>query len=75
MTESLQTILQALHDSEINGEFSWFFDVGWTAALGDPIRGFDAEGTFDSPREALIWLIDKAAELYPDSSFARRFVR
>jgi hypothetical protein len=75
MAEKLEIVLEALHDSEINGEVSWFFGAGWIAALGDPIHGIEAEESFDRIGDAVGWLVDKAAELYPDSAFARQFVR
>ena len=36
---SLGTIIDALHDSEINGEVSWFYDGVWTVKLGDEYNG------------------------------------
>ena len=43
--QDLGTIIAALHDSEINGEVSWFFDGVWRVKLGDEMNGFDAEAT------------------------------
>ncbi len=51
--QDLGTIIAALHDSEINGEVSWFFDGVWRVKLGDEMNGFEAEG---SPQEAAEWL-------------------
>ena len=42
---SLGTIIEALHDSEINGSVSWFFDNVWGVALGNPHKGIEAEAT------------------------------
>jgi hypothetical protein len=28
-----------LHDSEINGEISWFFDSVWSVKIGDRLNG------------------------------------
>jgi hypothetical protein len=39
----LGTIIAALHDSEINGEVSWFYDGVWRVKLGDEENGFVAE--------------------------------
>lgn len=40
----LGTIIQALHDSEINGAVSWSHRGGaWHVTLGDPLNGFDAK--------------------------------
>jgi hypothetical protein len=33
--------IAALHDSEINGEVSWFFDGIWRVKLGDEMNGID----------------------------------
>ena len=75
MLVDFETVLQALHDSEINGSVEWFFDRVWTAKLGDPLNVIEAEETFDSLTDAVRWLVDKAAELYPNSDFAKQFVR
>jgi hypothetical protein len=72
---SLGTIIEALHESEINGSVSWFFDDLWSVALGDPNKGFDAEATVYSSQEAAEWLRANAARLHPDSKFAKRFHR
>jgi hypothetical protein len=72
---SLGTIIEALHDSEINGSVSWFFDNVWSVALGNPHKGIDAEATVSSPQEAAEWLRANAARLHPDSKFAKRFHR
>jgi hypothetical protein len=34
---NLGDIIAALHDSEINGEVSWFLDDRWRVKLGDPV--------------------------------------
>jgi len=52
----LGAIIAALHDSEINGEVSWFYDGPWRVKLGDEMNGFDAEGVVASPQEAAEWL-------------------
>ena len=52
----LGTVIAAIHDSEINGEISWFFDGTWRVQLGDEMNGFDAEGIVASPQEAAEWL-------------------
>ena len=72
-TSDLGTIIEALHDSEINGGISWFFDGVWRVTLGDPHNGIDAEATVGSPQEAADWLRATAVKRYPDSDFARRF--
>jgi hypothetical protein len=71
----LGTIIAALHDSEINGEVSWFFDGVWRVKLGDGMNGVDAEAVVSSPQEAAEWLRSNAVRLYPASAFARQFAR
>jgi hypothetical protein len=69
----LETLVKALHGSEINGEIAWFYDGVWTVKIGDPLNGYRAEATALSLTEAADWLRYKAVELYPDSEFAERF--
>lgn len=72
---SLGTIIEALHESEINGSVSWFFDDVWRVFLGDPDNGIDAEATVYGPQEAAEWLRANAVRRYPHSTFAKRFPR
>jgi hypothetical protein len=69
----LGTIMAALHNSEINGEVSWFFDDAWTVKLGDAHNGYKAEAVVESPEAAAEWLRANAVRLYPDSEFARHY--
>jgi len=71
----LGTIIAALHDSEINGEVSWFFDGVWRVKLCDEANGFEAEAVVASPQDAAEWLRANAVRRYPHSKFARRFPR
>ena len=71
----LGTIIEALHDSEINGSVSWFFDEVWTVVLGDPNKGIEAEATVYGSQKAAEWLRANAVRLHPDSKFAKRFHR
>ena len=71
----LGTITAALHDSEINGEVSWFFDGVWRVKLGDEANRIDAEAIVASPEEAAEWLRANAIRRYRDSTFAKRFPR
>ena len=71
----LGTVISALHDSEINGEVSWFFDGVWRVKLGDQSNGYDAEAVVTGPDEAAEWLRETASKLFPDSAFAKRFCR
>jgi|HubBroStandDraft_6_1064221.scaffolds.fasta_scaffold1515548_2 hypothetical protein len=70
---NLETLLSALHDSEINGAVSWFYDGVWRMTLGDPHNGTDAEAVVGSIGEAVGWLRSTAVRLYPDSTFARKY--
>ena len=72
---SLGTIIEALHDGEINGGVSWFFDDVWRVFLGDPDNRIDAEATVYSSQEAAEWLRANAIRRYPSSKFAERFPR
>jgi hypothetical protein len=75
VTDELASFIGDLHDSEINGEISWFYDGVWGAKIGDRLNGYTAEGTFNSFPQAMRWLRDKALELYPDSEFAKDYRR
>jgi hypothetical protein len=70
---NLVTLLSALHDSEINGAVSWFYDGVWRVMLGDPHNRIDAEAVVGSIGEAVEWLRSTAIKLYPDSKFARKY--
>ncbi len=72
---NLGTIIAALHDSEINGEVSWFFDNTWAVKLGDPANGYVAEAVVASAEEAAEWLRANAVRRYPLSQFARLYPR
>ena len=68
-------IIRALHDGEINGGLTWFYDGEWFAWIGDRLNGIAAEATFNSIDAAAEWLRAKAIELYPDSEFAKAWRR
>jgi hypothetical protein len=72
---NLGTIMTALHDSEINGEVSWFFDGVWSVKLGDVMNGYEAEAIVASTEEAAEWLCETAVRLYPESEFAKLYGR
>ena len=76
LTDELASFIEALHASEINGEISWFFDNVWGAKIGDKLNGYLAESTeFPSLGHATRWLCDRALEFYPDSEFAKEYLR
>ena len=68
-------IIEALHDSEINGTVSWVFDGTWRVAIGDELNGIQAEATVNSAQQAAEWLRANAVRRYPQSKFAERFPR
>jgi hypothetical protein len=72
---NLETVIAALHDSEINGGVSWFYDGVWLATLGDLHNGTDAEAVLGGIEEAAEWLRATAIKLYPDSEFAQKYAR
>jgi hypothetical protein len=71
----LGTIIAALHDSEINGAVSWYYDGAWQVSLGDQTNGIVAEAVVASPQEAAEWLRANAVRRHPASGFAKRFPR
>ena len=76
LTDELASFIEALHASEINGEISWFFDNVWGAKIGDKLNGYLAEGIeFSSLGDAARWLCDRALEFYPESEFAKDYLR
>ena len=70
---SLGEIIQALHDSEINGSVSWMFDGAWSVALGDELNKVRARATANSAQQAAEWLRATAVREYPGSRFATLF--
>ena len=70
---NLGSIIEALHDSEINGSLAWFFDGVWNISLGDDHSGIAAEATVNTPQEAAEWLRANAVGRYPRSGFAKGF--
>ena len=66
------TIIQKLHDSEINASVASFYDSAWTWKLGDDMNGFREEGTAESFEACEAALSDAAKRHYPDSAFAKQ---
>ena len=74
--DELASLLEDLHDSEINGEISWFYDNVWGAKVGDKLNGYLAEtAELPSLGNAARWLCDRALEFYPESEFAKDYLR
>lgn len=67
------SIIQDLHDSEINCTIATFFDGCFDWKLGDAMNGFKAQGSARSFAEAEHQLAATARRIYPDSSFARQY--
>jgi hypothetical protein len=78
----LESVLQQLHDREINAGVQTFYDAGMRVWIGDS-NGIHAETTinrtanFAAPRKwqegvtAASWLHEVALRLYPDSKYAK----
>lgn len=75
MTPDLGTIIRELHDSEINGGVTWFYDGCWDMTLGDPLNGIVAKSHELTIADAAEWLRATAVARYPDSVFARKWRR
>jgi len=73
MVPTLDTVLQALYDSEINAGILWFWDGGFELRLGDNINGIKAEAVVGTTQEAARWFIDNAKRIWPQSQFAESF--
>lgn len=67
MTKSM---MQRLHDSEINSSISSFYDGCWDWKLGDYMNGWKAEGQERSFEKAEEALAQAALEHFPQSTFA-----
>lgn len=67
----VKSVMQRLHDSEINCRIECFWDQQWSAYIGDDMNGYKAEnhnlGSYD---EAETWLALTAIGLYPGSVFS-----
>jgi len=70
MKLSLEQVLDALYDSELNFSIASFWDNGLDVKLGDEMNGWDAEGSVQTAAEAAEWLDRKARAIYPKSKYA-----
>lgn len=73
MTDRTAIILQDLRDSEINFSITAFYDNGFNVKLGDDMNGFAASGIAERFEDAVEWLIVRAIEKYPESTFAKTY--
>ena len=67
-------ILQSLYDSEINYTILTFWDKGFHGALGDKYNGTLDAGWCASFYDAVQMLARHAANRYPNSCFATRWM-
>lgn len=65
-------ILQDLYDSEINASIWWNWDGGVEVRIGDGIY-WQAGNTERSIADAVDWLKLKTFELYPNSTFTKKY--
>jgi hypothetical protein len=65
-------ILDRLHASEINGEVSWLYDIGFRWRLGDDINGWVLEGADATATAAIRALAEAAFTERPKSAFGKR---
>lgn len=72
---NLQSVMEALYQSEINCCIDSFWDGGWSVSLG--LAGLDgcvAGTTFYTLDECARWLYENARKQYPNSRFAKEYV-
>jgi hypothetical protein len=77
----LESVLQQLHDSEINAGVQTFYDAGMRVWIGDEVNGIQAETTINRTAAARLkwpegftaasWLHETALRLYPESKYAK----
>lgn len=74
---SLDRMIAALHDSDINVGMQSFCWCGFRVWIGDTLNGIKAEALVDSRDQAWMtdgsiaqWLHECAIRLYPDSAYA-----
>jgi hypothetical protein len=80
---SLQRVIEALHDSEINVGMQSFCFSGLQVWIGDELNGIKARGRLERGHNGQwlgdgavgLWLHRTALRLYPDSDYARRYGR
>jgi hypothetical protein len=65
------SVLQQLHDSEINVSIHCFADCGFHVELGDELNGIRAEAYLSMWDDVEEWLAGMARIHFPTSVFAR----
>jgi hypothetical protein len=77
---SLEKVIQALHDSEINAGLQTFAYSGLRAWIGDERNGMRAAGDLDPGKAhqwagdgaVALWFHRAALRLFPDSAYAKK---
>ena len=69
-----ETVLQALHDSDIGGGITWV-NGQWQVDLGDVFTGFKDHEFVESAADAAEWFRKTAIRYFPDSPFAHLYRR
>ncbi|HEY6979600.1 hypothetical protein [Reyranella sp.] len=80
---SLEKVIEALHDNEINAGLQSFAWCGLRAWIGDELNGIRSSGRLIPATDkrwagdgtVALWLHRTALRLYPESSYAVRFGR
>jgi hypothetical protein len=80
---SLEKVIEALHDSEINVGMQSFFDCGLQVWIGDEMNGIRAKGRANRGTDkawpddgaVALWLHQAALSLFPQSGYAMRYGR
>ena len=70
----MKHLFKQLYDSEINLQFSWFWDTGFDIKIGDIMNGFSTEFNSYDLDECEQWIIDTVIELYPNSLFTKTYL-
>ena len=69
----MKHLIEKLYSSEINLQFSWFWDAGFDIKIGDDWNGFVAEFNSDDLDECEKWIEEKVKEHFPNSKFAKTY--
>ena len=66
------TILQELHNSEINCGIQCFYDSCWTAWIEDEFNNNKVENaSLETENQCHLWLKETAIALFPNSTFTK----
>lgn len=75
---TLEDVLRALYNNEINVQITWCWDAGFDLAIGNAYccgmsAQPEAQTTVRRVEEIAPWLIETAKRLFPSSEFAKEF--